>query len=243
MLSTEETIVTMPIYVTGARQLFGCLLMFAVLVPPGVSADDLGPGEIIKNSTDRIMALVEGAPAYFDETPERYFRGIGAELDAVVDFRGFARGVMGEYASGARHRSLDAAGQQQLKNQLNRFAEVLRQSLINTYSRGLLAFGGSRTELASTDFSSDNARLASVSQRVYSPEGNIYTIRYVMGQYKDGSWKLRNMIIEGISLGEIYRRQFEAAAQSASGDIDTVIADWGDDQVQRLQEDEIDGSQ
>ena len=47
-----------------------------------------------------------------------------------------------------------------------------------------------------------------------------------MGQYRDGSWKLRNLIIETINLGEIYRNQFNALAQSANGDLDLVIDQW-----------------
>ncbi len=47
-----------------------------------------------------------------------------------------------------------------------------------------------------------------------------------MGQYKDGSWRLRNLIIETINLGEIYRNQFAALASAANDDLDRVIDDW-----------------
>ena len=49
-----------------------------------------------------------------------------------------------------------------------------------------------------------------------------------MGQYKDGSWRLRNLIIETINLGEIYRNQFVALAKEANEDLDLVIAQWND---------------
>ncbi len=190
-----------------------------------------GPGEVVKTATDNIMTLVNGAPEYFDTDPERYFTAIGAELDKVVDFRGFARGVMGEYASSSRFKSLDKAGQEQLREQLDRFTGVLRDGLINTYGRGLMAFGGSRVELAETEFSPGSTRVASVTQRVFSEEGKIYTVKYQMGQYRDGSWQLRNMIIENINLGEIYRGQFEAAAKEVDGDLDYVIEHWDDTKV------------
>lgn len=217
-------------------------LLLAVLVAVPVSAQE-DPGEIVKRSTDRIMVLVEEAPAYFDSDPDRYINAIGAELDSVVDFRGFARGVMGDYASSTRYRSLDKAGQNKLREQLEAFTQALRNGLINTYARGLLAFGGSTAEIDATDISPDSARVASVTQRVNSPEGNTYTIRYQMGQYKDGSWKLRNMIIENINLGEIYRGQFEAAAAAADGDLDQVIANWGDPRVDTQIEEGEDGAE
>jgi phospholipid transport system substrate-binding protein len=49
-----------------------------------------------------------------------------------------------------------------------------------------------------------------------------------MGQYKDGSWRLRNLIIETINLGEIYRNQFSALAQEVDDDLDVVISQWND---------------
>lgn len=214
------------------RHVLACLaslLMVGIVALPAAAQE--GPDEIVKRSTDRIIALVEQAPTYFDDDPDRYISAIGAELDKVVDFRGFARGVMGDYASSTRFRSLDKVGQLKLRDQLDAFTVALRNGLINTYARGLLAFGGSTTAIGDTEYAPDSARLASVTQLVSSPEGNTYTIRYQMGQYKDGSWKLRNLIIENINLGEIYRGQFEAAVVAAEGDLDRVIADWDEAKV------------
>jgi len=190
-----------------------------------------GPSEVIGEVTTKIMALVGEAPDYFDDDPDRYINAVGKELDSVVDFRGFARGVMGEYASSARYKTLSDEGRDELRSQLNRFTTVLRDGMVNTYSRGLLAFGSSRIELGETEVSPGSARVASVSQYVYGEDGKIYTVKYQMGQYKDGSWKLRNLIIENINLGEIYRGQFEAAAVAAEGNLDTVIDTWDDSQI------------
>ena len=37
---------------------------------------------------------------------------------------------------------------------------------------------------------------------------------------------LRNVIIESVNLGEIYRDQFQDSAREEDGDIDKVIANW-----------------
>jgi phospholipid transport system substrate-binding protein len=163
---------------------------------------------------------------------------VGEELDRVVDFRGFARGVMGRFASKELYRGLDEAGRNQLREHLMKFTEVLRSGMVNTYSRGLLAFGGSQVELGEVDMAPGSTRVASVTQRVFGDDGKIYTVKYQMGQYRDGRWKLRNLIIENINLGEIYRGQFEAAALEAGGDLDTVIANWDDNRVKSLSTEE-----
>ncbi len=120
---------------------------------------------------------------------------------------------------------------ERLREQLNRFTTVLRDGIVNTYSRGLLAFGSSRVELGETEISPGSTRVASVNQYVYAEDGKTYTVKYQMGQYKDGSWRLRNLIIENINLGEIYRGQFAAAADSAEGNLDLVIDTWDDSQI------------
>ena len=215
-----------------------------VLLLSGISAwgadstSPLGPGDVVREVTTNIMTLVREAPDYYDEDPDRYIDAVGAELDSVVDFRGFARGVMGDYASSARYRAMTEEQRERLREQLNRFTTVLRDGMVNTYSRGLLAFGGSRVELGQTEVSPGSTRVASVNQYVYAEDGKIYTVKYQMGQYKDGSWRLRNMIIENINLGEIYRGQFEAAAASAEGNLDLVIDSWDDSQIRaRVEED------
>ena len=166
------------------------------------------------------------ANTYFDEEPERYYREIDAALAALVDWRGFATAVMGDYYS--RGRSMDSAGRTKLKRQRDEFAETLREGLIRSYAKGLLAFGGAKMEVQGVEASPQSARIASVTQLVYGEADRVYTIRYQMGQYKDGAWRLRNLIIETINLGEIYRNQFSALAKEANDDLDLVISRWND---------------
>ncbi len=205
------------------------LSLFVGINAQAQEAASAEPGELIAEATDRIMALVADANSYFDKEPERYYDAVGAELDGLVDFRSFARGVMGDVASGATYRKLDDAGKQRLRTQLDAFTAVIRTGLIQTYGKGLLAFGGSETKVAKAEISPDNARVASVTQSVMGDEDKVYTLRYQMGLYRDGSWKLRNMIIENVNLGEIYRSQFADALDAANGDVDKVIAGWNTD--------------
>jgi phospholipid transport system substrate-binding protein len=202
-----------------------CTGSFTVLAQsenPGAS--NLGPADVIAHVTADVMNIVSEANTYFDEDPDRYFREIDAALAELVDWRGFATAVMGEYYS--RGRTLDAAGREALKRQRDDFAVRLREGLIRSYAKGLLAFGGARMEVQGVEASPQSTRIASVTQLVYGDADRVYTIRYQMGQYKDGGWRLRNLIIETINLGEIYRNQFDSLARQAEGDLDRVIGEW-----------------
>ena len=182
--------------------------------------------DVVRDTSDRVMSVVTAAQEYADDDPERYYNEIQGILDPVVDFRGFARGVMGPYASSERYRSLDEAGRARLREQLDRFTEVMRVGLVRTYSKGLLAFGGSQIEVSEAAPGEAEMSRVSVKQLVFSAGAEPYVLMYQMGKDKSGGWKLRNIIIESVNLGEIYRSQFEAAARKHDGDLDAVIDSW-----------------
>ena len=199
-----------------------CLLAVGGVVQGGNQAAH----EVVNETTQDVMAAVAEAGSYVDEDPERYYQQVQAILDPVIDFRGFARSVMGPYASSERYRSLDAAGQALLREQLDRFTEVMRLGLVRTYSKGLLAYGGSRIEVMAAADEDSTANKASVKQLVYSGQPEPYVLIYQMGKADSGQWQLRNIVIEGVNLGEIYRSQFEASARKHNGDLNAVIAGW-----------------
>lgn len=182
--------------------------------------------EVVQDATQQVMQVVVDANGYAEEDPERYYQELQAILDPVIDFRGFARSVMGPYASSERYRSLDEAGRAQLRDQLDRFTEVMRVGLVRTYGKGLLAFGGSRIEVVQPPAEDSGKSRVAVRQLVYSEEPDPYVLQYQMGRNSAGAWKLRNIIIESVNLGEIYRNQFQAAARKHEGDLDSVIANW-----------------
>ena len=201
---------------------FGCAIPLMCLA----EGEDSDPRLVVSSATDRVMNIVRDARNYYHDNPEKYYQSIKREFNDFVDFRGFARGVMGRYATSARYRNLDEQGRKKLKAQLDSFSEVVQESLVRTYSKGLLAFGGSRIEL---DFTSEidlRETKVSVRQFIYSEEPEPYVVIYQMRKIKDGSWKLRNMIVEEVNLGQIFRSQFEAAALENDGNLDNVISNW-----------------
>jgi len=206
------------------------LLATALLLSPLAlgqePAEQVQAHEVVEEATRDVLSVVQEAKTYAEQDPERYYNEIQTLLDPVVDFRGFARSVMGPYASSERYRSLDEAGKAQLRDQLDRFTEVMRLGLVRTYSKGLLAFGGSRIEVLVPESGSLNGSRVTVKQLVFSDEPDPYELLYQMGRDKSGDWKLRNIIIENVNLGEIYRSQFEASARKNGGDLDSVIETW-----------------
>ena len=194
--------------------------------PAAPAAEPPTAQALIEEITVRVMALMDEAESYIDDDPEKFYRGLRVILDDFVDFERFARDVMGEYAGRERYRSLDKAGQDALKAQAKRFANLMRQQLVSTYGKGLLAFGGSRTEVRPLAGAQSNERKTAIEQLIYSDEPEPYQIIYRMRRDRSGHWKLRNLIVENIDLGIIFRNQFRASAEDHDGDLDAVIDNW-----------------
>ena len=195
------------------------LCLLASVISVQARAQDHAAYVLGQETTVRVMDVVVAAQEYADADPERYYAQIQNLLNPLIDFRGFARKVMGPYASSERYRTLDEAGWQQLRDQLDRFTTVMRGSLVRSYSKDLLAFGGSEIELAqpkpdeaAEGDAADTSRL-SVRQLIYADRKKPYEVLYQMGQEKANDWMLRNVIIENVNLGEVYRDQFLVSAR------------------------------
>lgn len=208
--------------------LLGSLLVATVCwaQPAEAVATDAGAHALVSETTQQVMAVVMEASAYADEDPDRYYQQVQAILDPVIDFRGFARSVMGPYATSERYKSLDEPGRAQLRDQLDRFTEVMRLGLVRTYSKGLLAYAGARIEVSESSAEEATDGRATVRQLIYADNPEPYVLLYQMAKNKEGGWQLRNIIIESVNLGEIYQSQFAASARKNDGDLDAVIAGW-----------------
>jgi phospholipid transport system substrate-binding protein len=184
------------------------------------------PDQLVTQTTERVLSVAREAKSYYDKDPQRLNRQVDDIMSDVVDFDGFARGVMGVYASEQRYRALKTdAERAAFRARIAKFTDIFRQGLIDTYAKGLLKFNGQRIETVGGR-SSVNGVNATVVQNIHGDAAQPYVIQYTLRQDKSGVWKLRNVIIEGVNLGLTYRNQFAASAQQYGGDLDKVIANW-----------------
>ncbi|GAB3372070.1 ABC transporter substrate-binding protein [Spongiibacter taiwanensis] len=205
--------------------------IFALLVFVGASssafATEKGPYEVVADTTQALMAVIEEAKGYADKEPERFEREVRELLDEVVDFQSFARGVMGKYGSRGYYQSLKTEEERaKFRSQVIRFTENFKDGLINTYSKGLLTFNGNRIEVLPLAEDADLSGSVGVAQRIYGDRPQPYQVYYTLRKGGDGKWKVRNVIIEGLNVGELYQNQFAADARTYQGDIDKVIDNW-----------------
>lgn len=190
-------------------------------------AEERGPYEVVAGTTQALMEVIEEARGYSDKEPERFEREVKELMDEVIDFQSFARGVMGRYGSRGYYQSLKSdAEKAQFRDQVIRFTETFKDGLINTYAKGLLTFNGNRIEVLPLAKDADLSGSVAVRQRIYGERPEPYQVLYTLRKDSDGKWKVRNVIIEGLNVGELYQNQFAADARSYNGDIGKVIDNW-----------------
>lgn len=203
---------------------FVALCVLAPLATAQAAIED--PYQIVQRTTEKVIAAINEGKAYYDKDPERFHREVQAVLDPVVDFDGFARGVMGSYAGAQRYNALKTdAEKAAFRDQIKRFTENFRRGVVQTYAKGLLQFNGQRIETVPPR-NAQTGDSVSVVQNIYGGADKPYVVQYTLRKDRSGGWKVRNVIIEGINLGQTYRNQFAASAEANRGDIDKVIATW-----------------
>lgn len=173
------------------------------------------PQQVVQATTDKVIGELNSKREQFRKDPEAFYQTLNDILDPVVDFEGFARGVMTVRYS----REASPA-------QMQAFQDSFKRSLVKFYGGALLEYDNQEIRMLPAVPSSEPGR-AAVNVEVVGRTGAIYPVTYTMEQ-KDGSWKVRNVIINGINVGKLFRDQFAESMRNNGNDLDKVIATWGD---------------
>lgn len=222
------------------------LLMLVLLVPfinlhaevssypnckAGCDESPQSPYQLVVDNTKDVLTMAQEAQAYFDQDPERYYQKIGQVVDRLVDIERFTRGVMATYASTQQFRALESEAEKALFTaRIKRFAEILKRSLITTYAQALLNADGQHIETLPPDNQATDDKYARVEQKIYSSNGTAYNIQYSLRRDPGEPWKLYNVIVDGINIGNIFRNQFAYSVEKNKGDVDQAINNWSSEQ-------------
>ena len=180
------------------------------------------PQQVVQATTDKVLGELNSKREQFRQDPEAVYQALDGILGPVVDFDGFARGVMTVRYS-----------RQASPQQMQAFVDNFKRSLVKFYGGALLEYDNQEIRMLPAVASREPGR-ASVNMEVVGRTGAIYPVTYTLEQ-KDGAWKVRNVIINGINIGKLFRDQFAESMRSNGNDLDKVISTWGD-AVARAQE-------
>ncbi len=202
--------------ITGLRIYWGFIVSFLMLGLSVASAQaaQQTPKEVITQTANELLSIIEDARGYYEQEPERFYNQVESILTPAVDMRRFSAGVMAKYYRKAS------------KEQRRRFLQVFQDSLIRTYAKGLLAFSNEEIRVLDPKAASRDPKRDSVEMEVISVDGTVYPILYSMRKGKDERWRITNVTVNGINLGLTFRNQFDSAMQAHNRDVDYVIDNW-----------------
>jgi len=207
------------------------LLLSLATLARAEELDRRGPVEIIELATEQVLAAIDEARGYYDSDPDRFYAEVERILAPVVDFQGFARGVMGFHGSAEAYRQLKSEAEREaFKARISRFDPKLRETMVAGYSKGLLAVKIDSIEVVQPDDDAQRRIAAGdtvqIVQRVATGEGEPFLLKYLLKPNREGEWKVRNLDVDGVDLGRVYRSQFAASVRDLGGDVDRAIDGW-----------------
>lgn len=194
------------------------LLLCLIMLPAQAQSKtpDETPEQLIRESIDNLMSKIEGRRGYFSEHPSELESLVDDSLRDVADFRYIGASVMGRY-----FRNASPA-------QRSRFVDTFRQTLIDTYAKGLVTFDYREVRVLDQQQDSRQSDQASVDMEVVANDGTVYPVSYSL-RLDDGQWKVVNVIVNGINLGLTFRNQFDQAMRDNGRDYDATIDGWSPD--------------
>ena len=133
----------------------------------------------------------------------------------MVDAEGIAKSVMTVKYS-----------RQASPEQIKRFEEVFKNSLMQFYGNALLEYDNQDIRVLPSSAKPSDDR-ASVNMEIRDSKGTVYPVSYTMTNLA-GGWKVRNVIINGINIGKLFRDQFADTMQKNRNDLEKTIAGWGE---------------
>lgn len=190
----------------------GLLVLLAVV--PLVAMAGPGPQEIVQKTTDQLLSDLKANKDQYKADPQKFYDSLNRIIGPVVDADGISRSIMTvKYSRNAS------------PEQMKRFEENFKRSLMEFYGNALLEYNNQDIRVLPSNGKQSDPERASVNMEVRDNKGTVYPVNYTM-TLVNGDWMLRNVTINGINIGKLFRDQFADAMQKNGNDLDKTINGW-----------------
>lgn len=189
-----------------------CSLIVAVILlwvaqVPQVVAEDAVPEQLVRSTTDQMLALFVENRQMIERDPRSLYGLVDDIVLPHFDFQRMSQWVLGKY-----WRSASA-------EQREKFLQEFRNLLVRTYSSLLFDYTSQTIEYLPSRITHNGER-ATVRTVINGTDGANIPIVYSM-YLKNNNWQVYDVAIEGISLVSNYRSTF--ASEIRSSGLDKLI--------------------
>ncbi|MDV7209675.1 MlaC/ttg2D family ABC transporter substrate-binding protein [Azotobacter beijerinckii] len=191
----------------------GFLVLLTLL--PLFAAASSTPHQVVQQTTDTLLSDLKKNKAAYKSNPQAFYDSLDRILGPVVDAEGISRSIMTvKYAN------------QATPGQMTRFQENFKRSLMQFYGNALLEYTNQDIRVLPSSVPVEGDR-ASVGMEVRDSYGTVYPVSYTMVK-KDGQWVMRNVVLNGINIGKLFRDQFADSMKRNGQNLDKTIDGWAD---------------
>jgi len=190
----------------------GLLVLLAALPMLANAAPGQSAHEVIQGTTDALLADLKNNRDSYRNDREAFYQSLNRILGPVVDADGISKSIMTVKYS----RKATPA-------QMQRFQENFKRSLLQFYGNALLDYDNQGITLDPAK--AEDGNRTSVGMKVRGNNGAVYPVSYTLEKLGN-EWKVRNVIVNGINIGKLFRDQFADAMQRNGNDLDKTIDGW-----------------
>jgi phospholipid transport system substrate-binding protein len=190
----------------------GLLVLLAAMPLMANAAAAPTAHDLVDRTTKELLSDLDQNREQYKSNPGAFYDALNRIVGPVVDADGISRSIMTVKYS----RKATPA-------QMQRFQENFKRSLMQFYGNALLEYNNQGITVSPAK--EEGADRTSVEMLVKGNNGATYPVSYTLEKIS-GEWKVRNVIINGINIGKLFRDQFADAMQRNGNDLDKTIDGW-----------------
>ena len=165
--------------------------------------------DVVRTTTDQTVARLREQKPDLQAHPEKIYDLIHELVIPHFDFPSMSKWVLGSNWRNATEEQRDS------------FITQFRTLLVRTYAKALLEYSDTDIRFLNSD-SNPSSNVVIVKTEVDQPGGGAPVPIHYRMHISDGSWKVVDVSVDGVSLVSTYRGSF--ASEISKGGLDNLIA-------------------
>ncbi|MCJ0826266.1 ABC transporter substrate-binding protein [Luteimonas sp. 50] len=170
--------------------------VLAQAAAPAAAATQGSPSKLVLDNSTRILSTLEQRRAEFTANRGKLEQFVSGEFDSMFDRDYAARQVLGRHARGASDADVKL------------FADALADSLMRRYGSSLLDFNTKLRVRIKSETTLPRGLGVKVASEMLRSGGEPIPVDYLMRK-SGGSWKVFDVMVEGVSFVQTFRQQFD----------------------------------
>ena len=154
------------------------------------------PSKLVLDNSTRILSTLEQRRAEFTANRGKLEQFVSGEFNSMFDRDYAARQVLGRHARGAADADVKL------------FADALADSLMRRYGSSLLDFNTKLRVRIKSETTLPRGLGVKVASEMLRSGGEPIPVDYLMRK-SGGSWKVFDVMVEGVSFVQTFRQQFD----------------------------------